>query len=634
MNRCLPIGLVSMFFWACFSIAVAFAADGCLLCHEGIETFVDKPPMDELPCEFCHGGDPDGKTRKAAHYDMIVNPSDYRVAEQVCGVCHQDILNNSRKSLHATSAGIISSARYLWTAQDTRNALYGTYMVRDTDGSIPVDQGALKLLRQIPSYNPSLPEGPRNHPVDDYLREECLRCHLWSRGMERDGDYRAGGCAACHVLYSDEGTYQGGDRAISGEQKGRPMYHRAVVNIPPFQCIHCHNRGGRTGVSFIGTMESDGYGSPWSEEPGKKGGRILHGKYYNHLSPDIHYAKGIYCIDCHTGRDIHGDGNIYSKKEQAVEIECVDCHGTPERYSKMETSRGNPMPGLKRDGGKIFLKLKGNGREVAVPQVADVIRTGPPLAMTAMAIKGHMNRLECYACHARWAPQCYGCHVQQDLGERSFDWINTGSPDDLSRAGEMEFRGRTTFRWRETRSYLRWENPVLGINSEGMVSPFIPGCQVIFTQTGTEGKAVYRNHVFTLTDGISAIASNPIQPHTVSRKARACEECHANPKALGLGSGIYDPKANGIEIDFELEQTVNRDGRQLQATSHEGARPFNREELHRITRVNVCFSCHQLMNDAQFWKKVTDRTGLARTNAMHKELLKDMMEKSIRPLKE
>ena len=26
----------------------------------------------------------------------------------------------------------------------------------------------------------------------------------------------------------------------------------------------------------------------------------------------------------------------------------------------------------------------------------------------------HLESMECYACHSRWAPQCYGCHVKVD----------------------------------------------------------------------------------------------------------------------------------------------------------------------------------------------------------------------------
>jgi hypothetical protein len=135
------------------------------------------------------------------------------------------------------------------------------------------------------------------------------------------------------------------------------------------------------------------------------------------------------------------------------------------------------------------------------------------------------------------------------------------------------------------------------------------------------------NRVFTTAEGISGIAHNPIQPHTVTRKARTCEDCHANRKALGLGTGIYNTMANGVNIPFELEQIVDEEGRQLQTTSHYGARPFTKEEQQRIMRVNVCISCHDYTTDAEIWRKVTNITGFARTSETHKEILKKIFEK-------
>lgn len=605
---------------------------GCLKCHEGIENIADpktSPEMAGLACIDCHRGNPQGKTKEEAHKGMWANPSDYRVVDKTCGQCHEEVVKNSKKSLHATMAGMISGSRYTWAAQDTKNAIYATYDVVDEDGNVPVEKGAVRSLKQIPLYDPSKPIGKDNHPIDDYLRDQCLRCHLWSSGHERDGDYRASGCAACHVVYSDRGTYEGGDKAIPKDQKDRPRLHRITSKIPEYQCIHCHNRGGRTGVSFIGTMESDGYGSPWSAQAGKKGAKKLHGKYYNHLTADVHYQKGMTCIDCHTAQDLHGDGNIYSKKEQAVEIECEDCHGTAASYSNLKTSWGNPLKNLKKKGDKIILISKMDGKERVVPQTKDVIAKGSSLAKTAMGIMSHLNRMECYACHARWAPQCYGCHAQQDLSKRSKDWINTLQPADITKAGTKANRGSTTFKWRETRSYLRWESPVLGINAEGKVAPFIPGCQAIFTQIGPDGKAIMHNRVFTTADGTSGIAHNPIQPHTISKEARTCEDCHANRKALGLGTGIYNTAANGVNIPFELERIVDEEGRQIQATSHYGARPFNKEEQQRIMRVNVCISCHDATTDAEIWRKVTDVTGFARTNKAHEGILKKIFDRGV-----
>ena len=48
---------------------------------------------------------------------------------------------------------------------------------------------------------------------------------------------------------------------------------------------------------------------------------------FGKIRQDVHLEAGLECIDCHTQFDIMGDGNIYSKQHQAVEIRCETCHG-------------------------------------------------------------------------------------------------------------------------------------------------------------------------------------------------------------------------------------------------------------------------------------------------------------------
>ncbi|QJA06535.1 hypothetical protein FVE67_06880 [Thermosulfurimonas marina] len=607
----------------------AWGASGCLRCHEGIKKIAENPVMGRLSCVFCHRGNPEGRTKEEAHQGLWSNPSDLRVVDQTCGQCHGEIVTRLKKSLHATSAGIISAARYTWGAQKTRRALYAPYPVRDEDGHIPGQRGALPELQALPLYDPQRPIGPTNHPVDDYLRAECLRCHIWTRGKERPGDYRSSGCAACHVIYADDGLYRGEDPTIPKDEPGHPRLHRITTRIPVFQCQHCHNRGGRTGVSYMGMMESDGYCSPWSGKAGVKAGRKLHGKCYNHLVPDIHYERGLACIDCHLEPEIHGDGNIYSKKDEAVEIECEDCHGTVKSPAPLRTSRGTSYPNLKRKGSRVILIGKLDGREHPVPQVQEVVQRNRQAAV-AMEIPSHARKLECYACHAVWAPQCYGCHAQQNLAEKAGDWLRYGKSADESLTGREKNRLKTAHHWRETRSYLRWESPALGWNAEGKVAPYIPGCQVIFTQIGPDGKPRFLNHIFKTAQGTWGIASNPIQPHTVRPRARSCEDCHANPKALGLGTGLYRADWNGVPFPYGLDQIVTPEGRPIQAVSHDGARPFNGKELRRILRVNICASCHGFMRDPEFWKKVVDRNGRAPDDATHRKVLRHLLRDSVR----
>jgi len=42
----------------------------------------------------------------------------------------------------------------------------------------------------------------------------------------------------------------------------------------------------------------------------------------------------------------------------------------------------------------------------------------PKVAVSAMIMtKSYLEKLECYACHFTWVPQCYGCHVKVDYSE-------------------------------------------------------------------------------------------------------------------------------------------------------------------------------------------------------------------------
>lgn len=574
--------------------------NSCLRCHDGIESIGEK--HEDITCQECHQGNPKATEKDKAHKDLYPNPGDLNIVDQTCGLCHEEIVSKVIKSMHATSAGIISGARYTWAAQEQKDSIYSVRNVKDDDGIVPEELGALKSLAQVPHYSKS------NQPVDDYLRNQCLRCHLWTEGAKRRGDYRSSGCTACHMIYSDDGFSLSGDKSISKEEPGHPLKHEITVKIPSEQCVHCHNRGGRTGVSYLGTMESDGYGTPFTDDGSKQ--PKLHGKNYNHLQKNVHYAAGMHCVDCHTINDIHGDGNIYSKKEQAVEIECADCHGDPDRYSTLTTSRGTRMTNLERQNDEVILHGKLDGKPHPVTQVrAMAERNSLPVAMQ---INAHMEKLECYACHASWVPQCYGCHAKMDMREKGYDWVAETKDN--------------TYKWQESRSYLRWETPTLGINSEGKVSPFTTGCQAIFTRIGKDGKAVELNKVFTTADGHSGLAHNQIQPHTTSRTPRTCENCHSEQKALGLGTGHYISRSNGIDIDFELERIVDEDGNQIQATSHVGARPFNKEEIEKIKRAGACQSCHQ-ETPTIFWEKVEQKWGEAKNNKIHQDILKEILRK-------
>jgi len=306
--------------------------------------------------------------------------------------------------------------------------------------------------------------------VYTYLRQECLRCHTGGKGRKRRGDYRGIGCASCHVPYSNAGLYEGKDKSIPTMEDGHMLVHaiqssrevKVTVNdvnysgIPVETCTTCHNRGKRIGVSYQGLMETE-YKATFDAQG--NGQPKLHTKRYLHLTEDIHYSKGMLCQDCHTSNDMHGDGFARGANLGAVEIECQDCHGTTKKYpwelplgysdefattpktgkargttktlaaylkqgaipkdrgdGFLLSARGNPLTKAVRKGNKVLMHLS-SGKDIELKPLKllkeeEKISKEGLLAMDQ--IDAHTDKLECYTCHATWAPQCYGCHVKVD----------------------------------------------------------------------------------------------------------------------------------------------------------------------------------------------------------------------------
>lgn len=73
--------------------------------------------------------------------------------------------------------------------------------------------------------------------------------------------------------------------------------------------------------------------------------------------------------------------------------------------------------------------------------------------------------------------------VDYSEGKTDVDWINNANsrqPNDPTADDELGTNSLTgPGKVSKTRSYLRWETPILDIDSEGRVSPMMPGCQVI-----------------------------------------------------------------------------------------------------------------------------------------------------------
>ena len=756
--------------------------EGCLSCHEGIEDIrpQDSDMMRQLKamgeCTACHGGDPtvtgtpdDEEAVQQAHSgEFYPDPGNIWIADRTCGKCHPGYAESLRKSLMNTEAGKIHGTLWAFGAfggkygldpERIHKVIYGNYDVKDEDGPTPIFGTEMykkymeALVQAFPDQFPqelkALPLPSVEEIVENpewaaftYLRSDCQRCHVGVPPRAKRGDWRGTGCSACHMPYSNEGYYEGNDPTIPKDEPGHILVHtiqatrespvkvgdKVYTGIPVETCNSCHNRGKRIGVSYEGLMEFP-YGTPFDPQGGKQ--PKLHTKVYLFIQDDVHHSGkdgkpggGMLCQDCHTSIDMHGDGNIFGTTLAQVEIECADCHGTPDKYpwelplgfqeeelgkaaglkfdeprglwtknlprwmtygtvydmkdGYLLTARGNPFGNVVKDGDKVIL-YSATGKEFEVPLLKKIKEEGSWVSKDSEVamdkVKAHMEKMECYACHASWAPQCYGCHVVVDYreGKTSTDWLATAQKyiDTQGRGKHLDFSKnpeKQPGKASEGRAYLRWEDPILGINGEGRVTPIIPGCQVVYTVIGPDGTTLVHNKIGRTppnTEGAGAegqrgIDMAPAQPHTVGLKARRCESCHDSEKALGYGiqGGIFlqgydepryvdllDGDGNVVpqkvqiqmqpipDLPFDWSQVINPETGEQQMTVGQhwpASRPLDKDIRDRMERIGVCMGCHQNMTDPAFWTdQVVATYGKVVTNEEHIQLMNQLIHDAV-----
>jgi hypothetical protein len=515
--------------------------------------------------------------------------------------------------------------------------------------------------------------------------------------------------------------------SIQSTRKAKVVVNgKAYSGIPHETCVSCHNRGKRIGVSFQGLMEFS-YGSPFTAKGEKqpqlhtKFYQFIKDDVHHQLkSREGNPEGGLLCQDCHTTTSMHGNGNITGTLLANVEIECSDCHGTATQYpwelplgwgdefgrdltnekprgvtnallenqdkfgtkysaqdGYLLSARGNPFGNVVRQSDKVLVH-SASGLDFEVPTLKSIYLNDKwqnKSAAYAAKIQtpGHLQKIECYGCHSAWAPQCYGCHVKVDFSgdKKATDWVAAGNThfsdghtaESMRDAKPPVAPGIAYGETSENRSYLRWENPVLGINGEGRVSPIIPGCQQITTVVSPDGKILVNNKIWRTPAGLEAggntgqrgIDMAPSAPHTTDRKARECVSCHATSKALGYGThdgrylrqynnGIYvdimNEKAQLItktakyqispipDLPMDLDQVVTREDEQLQTVGHHWPTdgPLTREMRDHMERVGVCLSCHKEIPSGRFVYRVISKIGdylgmIPKTDAEHQKLI-------------
>ncbi len=382
--------------------------DMCLSCHD------EKPDKahgrNVLGCFSCHLGNPLSGSADLAHRGMVLNPGELYIASRTCGQegCHPDQVKRVKKSLMATNRGIISTLRFYWGETDNHN-----------------ENITVKMLMRSGMDTPAV----------DYYRKLCGTCHLWMRKHTLPGFLaeKGGGCTACH--YS---------KTAGGKDGKRPNHPYITKDIPLENCVRCHNRSGRIGLAFQGLYESEGYGTPFQDGDFSEN-QLQDGRFIRKLHPDIHFEKGMICIDCHNQKEVMGDGKEKAHFEDQLEVTCRTCHSGRKELGRIyEDNLKKPLYPLLTNlvirNGKFFLKGKKDKQLHPLDRFSD----------TDCRHRVH-DRLSCQSCHSRWVPQCYGCHVVNDRSKEQLDKLSLTKTPGL---------------WQEFKSYMRYEAPPLGVKKD------------------------------------------------------------------------------------------------------------------------------------------------------------------------
>ncbi len=550
--------------------------EGCLNCHQAMSGFSPAHDPTAIGCTACHLGDPFSLEKKQAHRDMVLIPGNLNNAGRTCGAagCHPLLNANLHLSLMATGRGIVAVNRYVFGESNSPNG-----------------EGSLSELG--------------DSPAESHLRKLCASCHLGkSKTIPEPIDElsRGGGCTACHLQYSDSARQA---LQIYQQSQQLPTVHPALtIQVSDAHCFGCHSRSGRISTNYQGWHETQ-LSSDQAHDSARF--RVLQdGRVFVHQTADVHFQRGMACIDCHTWRETMGDGRKHLHQEDQVEISCQDCHrNAPPKTAPDETlgeielkilklrnikrsqhrfiltsKSGNPLLNVLLENGHVVVQGKNSGKEY---------HPKAPQPVCTSAISGH-ERLTCQGCHTAWAPQCISCHTEFEPGQMGVDHLS----------GK-----RTPGRWVEYSGEFLAEPPALGIRRENgreVVDTFIPGMILTINPERQPGQVAGKEY------RIFRRLYAPTAAHTTVSKGRDCNSCHANPVALGYGRGkltfrkinkrqgrwefepLYAPHpADGLPDDAWISFLQTRSD---MVSTRSGARPFNRSEQEEILQVGACLTCH------------------------------------------
>jgi hypothetical protein len=295
---------------------------------------------------------------------------------------------------------------------------------------------------------------------------------------------------------------------------------------------------------------------------------------------DIHLEKGMHCVDCHFEQDAHGNGKLYGETRNAVEVECVDCHGTVRGRATLRTSGpaappdGTDLtlvrtpfgaPVFERRGDRILQhSMVARDRTWEIVQVLDTITPGNPhyselsrLAKTirrdgktwgavppgtpdvrmgggdppawgtrapepttapAETLAHRDDDMACYTCHTSWMTSCFGCHLPMRANQRR---------------PLLHYEGDVTRNWTQY-NYQVLRDDVFMLGRDGSVkrnriAPVRSSSAVLVGSQNQNREWLYSQQQTISAEGYSGQAFNPHFPHAVrGKETKACVDCHVS----------------------------------------------------------------------------------------------------------
>ncbi|MEN8187103.1 MAG: hypothetical protein ABFR05_08250 [Bacteroidota bacterium] len=548
----------------------------CFNCHTENTGFSKYHDPENIGCVSCHLGDPKATDKDLSHKNMVLIPGNLADADATCGKCHTDELHKIKHSLMTTNSGLVAVDKFIFGEADSPDHHYDIRDIQFTG-------------------------------ADKHLRDLCANCHLGAEKSEFgkiDQLSRGGGCNACHLNYSDKAVADL-ETYLNSDKKELPKVHPSTdIFVSNEHCFGCHSRSSRISTNYEGWHET-----LLDEEDvvGKEGFKVMQDKrVYSYEGEDVHHTKGLLCVDCHSSHEVMGTGKDYLHEEQAVTLDCADCHykNKPNTVTYGELDAESSLVFLHRDykhNDKKMLAVKKDGHPLVntfVDENGDVFLIGKkdgklhPIQKQSEVCSrdsAHKN-VSCSTCHAQWSPRCIGCH-------------NEFGKDDKNGYDLLE-KKYVTGQWREHVFEFYADKPAMGVreNGEGRkIEPAIPGMILTIDHESFDENRKGENSFHRL--------YAPNSPHTISKAVRDCKSCHSNPAAIGYGNGklIYDITEGFGKWVFTADFGMNPNddlpedawipfmGQQKAkiVSTRSDFRPFSVEEQKQLLLVGACLQCHK-----------------------------------------